>query len=612
MDRLDLEEEEVEQPTDKEGLFVYRARRALYIRSLPNITDESRTTRSISKDELVAVDKCLANRDPDSKDGAFLRLTCNGGWLFEFKKGAQEMFRVRVRNGLWAYRVENEGVGLSLRQHPSQRSDLKFMPERRFHDGCIVFADKKVFYEGVNYLRVQGTSGWLFDLRNGNETLVRLDKKTLEKEGCSPSVLTVKELLDVAEIRHMAIEHGYAEVQHDDIIQVLGFVKHVVVPAGEKATTPVVRINVYYQSASIQTQIHHPYHHAHDKTTSLYKLDCTHTELWDIFANPYGTDKWHYKGWKLESGNPESGPHPKGNKPEEAIGMETASSEETTLRKACVDLDAQIKFLSEQRDAVLEGVKAFESKREDFLTKRYVSAQQREEARLEADALAIEEDFRKRRGDNVSLFCNHADVVTDNFNPEVVFMTMAGTATLFLYENGNWSYTAGLPTPMHKRLHKRSRSDPRPTVVAIGPHHRYYVEFANGKSYWEGLSEEFDEAVRSTNHIVKVAFGQWDTSFFLLEKSGATQYIDLPQDLTEHLQTSLKKVQNVSLGPAGEWYVSWTDGSWRCDNVSAHMTEKINKLQKKGWHVRDMAFGEGATYIIRYGTIGGKFTGHQA
>eukprot|EP00959_Pyramimonas_sp_CCMP1952_P401701 8417113-Pyramimonas_sp.AAC.1 len=185
---------------------------------------------------------------------------------------------------------------------------------------------------------------------------------------------------------------------------------------------------------------------------------------------------------------------------------------------------------------------------------------------------------------------------------------MAGTSTIFLYENGNWSYTAGLPSPLHKRLYKRSVSDPIPKVVAIGPYHRYFVMFADGKTYWEGLTKEFDEAVKNTHNIKKVAFGESDSSFFMLEGNGATQYCDLPDELTEHLKASYKKIQNVSLGPAGEWYISWKDGSCRCDGVSTHMTEKINKLQKKGWHIRDMAFGEGATYVIRYGALGGKYS----
>uniref|UniRef100_A0A7S0REJ4 Uncharacterized protein n=1 Tax=Pyramimonas obovata TaxID=1411642 RepID=A0A7S0REJ4_9CHLO len=595
--------EDVNAKTDVEGLFVYRARRALYVRRLPAITDDSRTPKAVNKNELVAVDKCLANKDPQSNDGPFLRLTCGGGWLFEYKRGEQEMFQVRVKDGLWAYTVDNQGVGLSLRQHPSHRSDLRFEPERRFHDGCVVWADKKLIHEGVTFLRIQGTDGWLFDKRDDVHTLVRVDKRILEKEGCTPFILTVKQYLSVDEVRALATDHGYIEVHHDEAVQAVGFVKENATPTGEKASTPVVRIDIYYGTGTVRTVLHHPYHHASEDTTNLYKMDCTLTELWDIMANPYTTDKWHYKGWKLEEGKPDTTE----SKKKETTGKEALLSEETMLRKACCDLDDKIKFFCEQRDGVLAGIRAIESKREDYMQRRYDSAQERERARAEQAEKDHAENMRKRRGDNATIFCNHADVVTENFEPSVVYMAMAGTSTLLLYENGNWSYTAGLPSPLHKRLYKRSVSDPLPKVVAIGPHHRYFVEFADGKTYWEGLSKQFDEAAKSTNNIAKVAFGALETSFFLLEANGATQYCDLPDALTDHLKTSYKKVHHLSLGPAGEWYVSWKDGSWRCDNISTHMTEKINKLQKKGWHIRDMAFGEGATYVIRYGMVGGKY-----
>ena len=51
--------EDVNAKSDAEGLFVYRARRALYVRRLPAITDDTRTPKVFSKNELVAVDNIV-------------------------------------------------------------------------------------------------------------------------------------------------------------------------------------------------------------------------------------------------------------------------------------------------------------------------------------------------------------------------------------------------------------------------------------------------------------------------------------------------------------------------------------------------------------------------
>ena len=69
--------------------------------------------------DLVAVE-CVHPSRTGSNNGPFLRLTNGDGWLFEKKYGEVMMRRVHdVEEGLWAYRVNNDPVGLALRSQPT-------------------------------------------------------------------------------------------------------------------------------------------------------------------------------------------------------------------------------------------------------------------------------------------------------------------------------------------------------------------------------------------------------------------------------------------------------------------------------------------------------------
>jgi hypothetical protein len=62
----------------------------------------------------------------------------------------------------------------------------------------------------------------------------------------------------------------------------------------------------------------------------------------------------------------------------------------------------------------------------------------------------------------------------------------------------------------------------------------------------------------------------------------------------------------VSLGPAGEWFISWEDGDWRCRG-SPTLAEELARLQTKKKHIRGISFGGDCSYMVRYGVYGGAF-----
>ena len=104
-----------------------------------------------------------------------------------------------------------------------------------------------------------------------------------------------------------------------------------------------------------------------------------------------------------------------------------------------------------------------------------------------------------------------------------------------LYEGGGFSYTAGLPAGLHKKLHTRALSHPSPTYFSIGTENRYYVHFANGKSEWVGpksMSETLHEQDRTVRSI---AFGDsWD-SYFVVFTDGWWTYHGVPESLDKKI-----------------------------------------------------------------------------
>jgi len=100
---------------DEHGCFVYRALKAVKVRTFMNVGDEHRNGLAFDADNLVSVDLIRTSRYPDSDNGAFLRLTEGRGWLFENKYGEKFLERLPVTSGLWCFYVDNCNTGMALR-----------------------------------------------------------------------------------------------------------------------------------------------------------------------------------------------------------------------------------------------------------------------------------------------------------------------------------------------------------------------------------------------------------------------------------------------------------------------------------------------------------------
>jgi hypothetical protein len=171
--------------------FVYQVvNSSIVVRSHPTDNNEDITRLEFDVNELVSVDLVLAADDSNGGGsgggliGPFVRLSDRTGWLFvQDSRGIERLRRLDVERGLWAFYIDNHctndadtdadgaGVGVGgqlVLRHPVESQDLHM----EFNGQAVhllpmqkVYCDARVLHPstGVNFYRIQGTTGWIFD-----------------------------------------------------------------------------------------------------------------------------------------------------------------------------------------------------------------------------------------------------------------------------------------------------------------------------------------------------------------------------------------------------------------------------------------------------------------
>jgi hypothetical protein len=159
------------------GLFAYKAICGAFIRHRPICSDSSKTSSAVLPNDIVVVD-VIRESPYENGNGPFLRLADGSGWLFEKKLGEVAMHSIPIQRGYWVFAVLNDPVGMVLRKQPMDCQDKVFV-DAVYKTGEFVECDRKITNSaGVNFYRVQGTAGWLFDKRNGVAMLNLLSEDT--------------------------------------------------------------------------------------------------------------------------------------------------------------------------------------------------------------------------------------------------------------------------------------------------------------------------------------------------------------------------------------------------------------------------------------------------
>lgn len=160
---------------DKHGCFVYKLIESCAVRDCPNVSDEYRSedTHNFRKGDLVSVDLIAPSRSVNSPNGPFLRLADKNGWLFERKHTELIMEKIPVEVGFWTFYIGNYPRGIVLMHHPNDDKKGRVKPVVNFYPMQKIYCDRKVTSDaGVNFYRVQGIDGWVFETRGENTMLI--------------------------------------------------------------------------------------------------------------------------------------------------------------------------------------------------------------------------------------------------------------------------------------------------------------------------------------------------------------------------------------------------------------------------------------------------------
>lgn len=157
---------------------MYKLIESCGVRDFPNVGDEYRSenVQDFKRGDFVSVDLICPSRLDDrneSVNGPFLRLADKTGWLFEQIYDETVLVRVPLEVGFWTFYVDNYPNGIALRSHPTENKKRRVKPDVIFYPMQKIFCDRKVTSDsGINYYRVQGIDGWVFDKLGQRNMLV--------------------------------------------------------------------------------------------------------------------------------------------------------------------------------------------------------------------------------------------------------------------------------------------------------------------------------------------------------------------------------------------------------------------------------------------------------
>ena len=366
--------------------------------------------------------------------------------------------------------------------------------------------------------------------------------------------------LDLEAVRQAAEESQLHEIYFNQTSRVVSFAPS---PDDPQA---INRLNVYYTTGTVATCLDHPW----QGKTQLFRRDVSMSLLRQLMREP-----------RLHTG---TGYHRR-NVPadEEAEALAQVSR----LRDQARDLAEQ----TQQAEAVLA---AFRARREERQRREAEERRRREEARRAEEARQAEEarrtalhETRRSRGNRINFFLSHADDVTDMFTDTTKCVSTNGSATIFLYENGSWAWTAGLTVQLYNKLNGRSRSLPSPRYVAIGTGNRYYIEFADGQAQWsspDDMNKYIRGEARKNGGIASVAFGEdYDTYFIVYKNGGFRGSGDIPSGLKDIISRRNRKgdLKCVSLGSNGQWFLEANNGRAWWGGLSTKTLRKIDEVKDR-------------------------------
>ena len=618
-------------------LRVYRVIRSVQLRHAPNVSDESRIPRSPVFDigELFAVDRARPSL-VGSENGPFLQLSNAYGWLFERKHGDAFAVRMPLERGLWPYRVCNESVGLALRAHPTNKTEdeWKFGYSHGVNDAHVshaqvlyphdhvVWADARVIFEGVTYVRVQGTTGWLFTRRGERNVMTELVDAEETARASSPASSAdasadpaaalasvhvsdqhvaleghaagdpkwqmAPEMLPLRDLRLMAKRHRLREAFFDGNAKfVVSFLKDV--GAGESA-----RVDVYYTTGTIAVTVRH---HGHLARTQSFYSQCGIREAEKVFAQPNDPAGMAggYKRRRMREGPYDA------NRAVRRMGVYVegvsdagTEDEEMQLRGELRGLDMAMDEMRSQRARLVEFLlKAELSKRRGGLLRMHRENEMRADAfrenrrNVRGSRWRVVKAMRdahpslvRRLEDSEKHHLRHASggwiaPPTDDRN-DVVNVAFASEASFVSYADGRCFATGRIPAHV-AAMFADERVGKFAPYLALSDDGRYYAVDSRGREAWN--------AVRSHGQP------RFDPDDSNGDDSGSDRFDALARE-----RDAARKIARVAFGANGSWFVLLRNGRWEARGAPNRMVDFVHA---NGSSPVEVSLGEDNTYFVR-------------
>jgi hypothetical protein len=195
------------------------------------------------------------------------------------------------------------------------------------------------------------------------------------------------------------------------------------------------------------------------------------------------------------------------------------------------------------------------------------------------------------------------DYKKEGIKMDSVAVLALGNTWFVTDHSGRYFWGSGMPMKLDQKLRGRQRWLPHIDIVEFGPDPTsFFVQFADGSTFYQGIPANLERALSShdESEVKTLALGP-DESFVCLWSDGYIAWEGLKGTMEIALFEDGREVQDVNMGPDGEWFVKYSDGDWschghgrECDTVICMIEEHYEKK------IVNIAFGVNESFHITY------------
>jgi len=198
-------------------------------------------------------------------------------------------------------------------------------------------------------------------------------------------------------------------------------------------------------------------------------------------------------------------------------------------------------------------------------------------------------------GNDFQEICSDADAMP--------IVALGRTWFLSDWKGNNFWGSPGFPKLLQEILNERPISLPRIDVITLGSNKTsFFVQFANGDFRCHGIPESLIAAICSKDcEVQSLALGP-NSSYFCLWTDGSMNKSRLSPKMEKILLRDGMIVEEVTMGPKGEWFVRFENGDWHSHGHSTECHVAIQDIQKMEHthNIVHIAFGHDKKCIITY------------